>query len=259
MASGSDGAWEVGGDGGRPSIAGACPDPRTGSGLPSPGAILEACGIGRRRPDGPVWLLHRVSLEVRPGECLVIAGPSGSGKTLLLRALALLDPIDSGQVLWRGCPVQDREVPAFRRRVIYLHQRPALLEGSVEDNFRYPYTLKVHRRSRYDRRRIVGYLAELGRDGAFLAKSHRDLSGGEAQVVALLRAIQLNPEVLLLDEPTSALDAEATRAVEALLGLWRAEAPQARSLVWITHDADQSRRVADRALGMQSGLLGSGA
>ena len=124
--------------------------------------LLEACGVGRLRPGEQGWLLHNVSLEVRGGDRLALAGPSGGGKTLLLRALALLDPLDVGAACWRGQPVAAAEVPAFRRRVAYLHQRPALFEGTVEDNLRLPFSLAVHREQSFDRERALALLATLG-------------------------------------------------------------------------------------------------
>ena len=98
-------------------------------------------------------------------------------------------------------------------------------------------------------------LAAQGRDETFLAKKQHELSGGEAQITALLRAMQLEPEVLLLDEPTAALDDVATKAVEQLLDRWLCEQPNERSIVWVTHDRDQARRVCDRILHLERGRL----
>jgi putative ABC transport system ATP-binding protein len=82
-----------------------------------------------------------------------LSGPSGSGKTLLLRALAVLDPVDEGELLWRGRPVSGTSVPPFRAEAVYLHQRPALIGTSVEDTLRRPLSLDVHRRRSFDRQR----------------------------------------------------------------------------------------------------------
>src|SRR6266478_4288314 len=106
----------------------------------SAGVLLEAQRIGRFARESRNWLLRDVSLAVRGGDRLAIIGPTGSGKTLLLRSLALLDPTDEGQVLRLNGPISPDSVPDFRRQVIYLHQRPALIEGTVEDNLRLPFS-----------------------------------------------------------------------------------------------------------------------
>ena len=188
--------------------------------MPADGPLLEARRIGRRAPRSETWLLHDVSLAIHPGARLAIVGPTGTGKTLLLRALALLDPVDAGEVLWRGQPVPGRAVPEFRRNAVYIHQRPVLVAGTVEANLRLPFSLGAHQASRFDRGRVGEWLAHVGRNESFLAKSAAALSGGEAQIVALLRAIQLNPALLLLlDEPTAALDAVRTIVQLTLIGL----------------------------------------
>ena len=219
---------------------------------------LEACGLGRRHPGGAGWLLEDACLVVPPGDRLAIVGPSGAGKTVLLRALAMLDPLDAGAIRWRGRSIAGDEVPSFRKEVVYLHQRPALLDGTVEADLRHPFSLKAHRDKRYDGERALGLLGRLGRDASFLAKSSRDLSGGEAQVVALLRSILLDPAILLLDEPTASIDGDAARVVEGLVDRWLAEGRGERALIWVSHDLDQARRMAGRALAMQSGRLGPG-
>ena len=215
--------------------------------------MLEATGIARKAGDR--WLLNDISLSVNAGERLAIVGPTGSGKTLLLRSLVMLDPLDQGEVRWHGKPVRGNDIPTFRSRVIYLHQRAALVEGTVEENLRQPFSLRVHKDKRFRRDVIVDYLRSLGRVESLLSKRQRDLSGGEAQLVALLRAIQLGPHILLLDEPTAALDAEATDMVEALVTRWLNEQPTTRATVWVTHDHEQSRRVSTSLLHIREGQL----
>jgi putative ABC transport system ATP-binding protein len=218
--------------------------------------LLEAHNLGRRHPDGGRWLLEDVSLAVHAGRPLALGGPSGSGKTLLLRALALLDPLDAGSVLWQGRRLASEAVPHFRHEVIYLHQRPTLLGETVQDALARPFSLAVHRDRRFDPARIVDLLGQLYRGEAFLAKRTDDLSGGEMQIVALLRAVQLDPILLLLDEPTAALDRRTARAVEELLRNWVAEsAGQRRSYVWVSHDAVQAGRVSQTVLHIQDGRL----
>lgn len=215
--------------------------------------LLQACGVTRRTADRV--LLNNVSMEIRGGDRVAIVGPTGSGKTLLLRALALLDPLEGGLVRWRGEEVRRRDVPEFRSRVVYLHQRPVLAEGIVEENLKRPFSLRVHCQRRFDLDVHRAWLASLDLDERFLSKQQRELSGGESQIIALLRAIQLEPEILLLDEPTSALDSRSSQVIERLVDNWRSEQPERRAAVWVTHDHQQAHRVADRIQEMNSGFL----
>jgi putative ABC transport system ATP-binding protein len=217
-------------------------------------ALLEGRQIGRRAASGD-WLLRAVNLQIRAGERIAVSGPSGSGKTLLLRALARLDPIDEGDVLWRGESVRGGRTPEFRRQAIYLHQRAALVEGRVEDDLRAPFRLRANRGLEFSPAKIHQWLELLGRDAGLLEKRDRELSGGESQLVALMRAVQLDPQVLLLDEPTAALDPRAADAVEQLVRIWYEQQPDRRALVWVSHNPEQSRRVAQRQIALQQGRL----
>ena len=89
----------------------------------------------------------------------------------------------------------------------------------------------------------------LGRDEAFLQQSTDRLSGGESQIVAMLRALLTAPDVLLLDEPTASLDAEAVAAIEKLIANWLKEKPD-RGCVWTSHDRQQLERNSDRVLSL---------
>ncbi len=207
--------------------------------------ILEVRDLGRRAEDDGEWLLHDINLKISAGDRIGLVGLSGSGKTLLLRSLAMLDPCSTGEILFGGKPVHDGSIPRFRAQAIYLHQHPVLFEGTVESNLRRPFELAVHCDKRPDRAKILDWLDMLDRDESFLSKDQQNLSGGEAQLTALLRAMQLRPKVLLLDEPTAALDAEATAAVERLTATWLDEKPTELAFVWVSHASDQAERMCD--------------
>lgn len=223
----------------------------------NPRHVIEVRSAGRRHPNGSDWLIQDISFAVRPGERIALVGSTGAGKSVLLRALALLDPLDAGAVTWAGAPILGDRVPIYRTHVLYLHQRPALFDGDVEANLTYPYMLRSHAARRFERERTLAHLAQLGRPPEFLSKPGRDLSGGESQIVALLRALQLDPAVLLLDEPTAALDGGAVTAVEQLLERWFVEGCGERTVVWVSHDPKQAERVADRRLLLSAGKLES--
>src|SRR5262249_27944860 len=125
-------------------------------------------------------------------------------------------------------------------------------EGTVDENLRQPFSLRVHRGRRFDRDWIVSRLRLVGRTVDFLECFTRDLSGGEAQIAALLRALQLAPRILLLDEPTAALDPETAQAAEQLVAAWLAE-DTGRATVWVSHNLEQARRVADRTVRLIAG------
>lgn len=196
------------------------------------------------------WIWKHLNFELHQGERCAIAGEAGAGKTLLLRAIATLDPIQAGTISFQGKNISDWFVPRYRTQVLYLHQRPALLEGTVEQNLRAIYKMAVHRSlDRYDiqKQRILEYLSVLGRSTDFLDRPIHALSGGEAQIAAFLRALLCSPTVLLFDEATASLDAQTEQRFESLVHLWQQE-DSARSYFWTSHDPEQLARMTDRRL-----------
>ncbi|WP_415767947.1 ATP-binding cassette domain-containing protein [Paraburkholderia sp. J69-1] len=229
----------------------------TACGLTAP--LVETRGLARRDAQRGQILLQPANFSLMPGQRVVLTGPSGSGKSVFLRALALLDPADEGSIFWHGERVARAQIPRYRRHIAYLRQRPALIDGTVEENLRYPYSLAVYRDASFDAARAANLLAAAGRGSDFLERDAAELSGGEAQIVALVRVLQLDPEALLLDEPTASLDPDSARAVETLIAHWFEHERAARATVWVSHDPAQAQRVGTRHLTMRAGVLSEAA
>ena len=208
-------------------------------------SLLSAFKVGRNLEE--CWVWRDISFDLFAGDRLAVVGPSGTGKSLLLRALAGLDPIQSGQVTFQGQPLPALNMPQYRSQVIYLHQQTALLEGTVESNLQHVYQLAIHRQKNYDRSKVLAFLACLGRSARFLERSVEQLSGGERQIVACLRSLQLSPTILLLDEPTASLDNDATEQLETLIDQWQ---DGSKACIWTSHDPAQLERVTTRQLAL---------
>ena len=221
-------------------------------------ALIETHALTRRDERRQTLLLQPTDFSLNRADRVSITGSSGSGKSVFLRALALLDAPTSGQVLWNGQPIANTEIPHYRSHISYLSQRPALIEGTVEDNLRFPFSLKTLRQRRFDLAAVTALLEHAGKTQEFLGKNAADLSGGEAQVASLIRTLQLNPEVLLLDEPTAALDPTSSRDVEALINAWFG-ADSDRAYIWVSHDLEQARRMSEIHLQMSAGVLSGAA
>jgi UDP-glucose/iron transport system ATP-binding protein len=177
-----------------------------------------------------------------PEGATAIVGPSGSGKSTLLRLLNRLADPDRGEIDYRGRSLDSYESLALRREVSLVPQLPALLEGTVESNLRYAADLAGEP---LDMERT---LALAGLDPSFAERDVSKLSVGEQQRAMIARALAQRPAVLLLDEPTSALDHAARDRIEATLAQLRRELEI--SIVLVSHDPDQARRLGDQVLEM---------
>ncbi|MDX6652429.1 MAG: UDP-glucose/iron transport system ATP-binding protein [Solirubrobacterales bacterium] len=212
-------------------------------------ALFDLDGVSLRRAERQV--LSEVTAEI-PAGASCVAGPSGSGKSTLLRLLNRLADPDAGAVRYRGTDVRELDPLALRREVGLVPQLPALLAGSAGENVEF--AARLAGREEVD----VGEMLEAaGLDGSFAERDGSQLSVGEQQRVMLARALAQQPKVLLLDEPTSALDAAARDAVEATLASLRESFDL--SLVLVTHDLEQARRMADWVVTMEEGrVVGQG-
>jgi putative ABC transport system ATP-binding protein len=191
-------------------------------------------------------VLDAVSAEI-PAGATAIVGPSGAGKSTLLRLLNRLADPDRGEVSYRGRPLASYEPLALRREVALVPQLPALLPGTVAANLAYAARLAGEE---LDTGRCLR-LAGLGTE--FAERDVARLSVGEQQRAMLARALAQRPAVLLLDEPTSALDPAARDAIEAALAELRRELEI--SLVLVSHDPAQARRLADWVVRLEAGRV----
>jgi tungstate transport system ATP-binding protein len=204
-----------------------------------------------RRQYGSTLAVDVEALDVQPGETLCLLGPTGAGKTTLLRVLAAVESLTTGEVLYRGEPYHVAGLQlAHRRRITMVFQRPTLLTGTVRANVQYGLGLRGGKSSSAEK--VDRILRRLGLT-KLTEQSAGTLSGGQTQLVALARALVLEPDVLLLDEPTAHLDPAHVALVEQVI---QEDFRQRRtSIAWATHNLFQARRVAHRIALMLDGRL----
>lgn len=182
-----------------------------------------------------------------------VMGPSGCGKSTLLRAVSGLVDSSSGAILLHGKPPETWDWPRFRRKVLLATQRPTLFPGAVAQNLARPFSY-ASAEGAFNAARAKMLLERLGIEKDCFERDALSLSVGQQQRVCLVRALLLEPEVLLLDEPTSALDEESEAAVEQAIR----EETETRGMgaLIVSHDPAQVARWCGRSLqleGIQGG------
>jgi len=199
-------------------------------------------------------VLDGIDLSVQSREVLVVIGPSGSGKSTLLRCVNLLEPLDSGRILFEGEEITRKgaDVSGVRQRIGIVFQQFNLFPHlKVIDNL----TLATRRIRKVPRRKAEERaLALLGRVG-LEEKAHQhphQLSGGQQQRVAIARALMMEPHVMLFDEVTSALDPEL---VGEVLIVMRDLAKSGMTMLVVTHEMQFAREVGDRLIFMDEGRI----
>ncbi len=199
-------------------------------------------------------VLNGINFSIQTGEVVVIVGPSGCGKSTFLRCLNMLEPIDAGVIRLDGKEIhQDfKKAHLIREKVGMVFQSYELFpHRTVLDNIILA-PIKVQKRKKEDVTKEA--VALLTRVGLFEKKSAypRQLSGGQKQRVAIVRALIMHPEILLLDEITAALDPEMVREVlQVVLQL----AKEGMTMIIVTHEMGFAKAVADRVLFLDQGQV----
>lgn len=199
---------------------------------------------------GEQSVLRNLSLEITAGELFVLLGASGCGKTTLLKIIAGLITADSGRLLVNGREIMG--LPPERRNIVYLFQKPTLFDFlDVRENI--GFGLKMRGVEKEKRRQLVDEALErIGLPG-YGDRKPSQLSGGQAQRIALARALILRPDVLLLDEPLSSLDASLRDEMRELIR--QVNRDSATTMIMVTHDQMEAAVVGDRIGVMIEGII----
>ena len=197
-------------------------------------------------------VLRGVNLTINKGDCVVLVGPSGCGKSTFLRCLNHLEEPDGGEIIFNGKPVTDHDIDHVRQKMGMVFQHFNLFPHlTVKKNITLaPVRLGLMTQAEADKKAIE-LLERIGL--ADKADTYPNmLSGGQKQRIAIVRALAMNPDVLLFDEPTSALDPEM---VGEVLELMKELARTGMTMVCVTHEMGFAREVANRIIFIDEGVV----
>ena len=204
--------------------------------------------------DGDLHVLKGINQEIQKGEKIVVVGPSGSGKSTFLRCLNLLETPTGGEIWFEGTQINKPgvDVDRLRQKMGMVFQHFNLFPHlSVKQNITLaPVCLKLKTQEEADKQ-AMQLLERIGlaeKADAYPAQ----LSGGQQQRIAIVRALAMEPDVMLFDEPTSALDPEM---VGEVLELMKELADDGMTMVVVTHEMGFAREVATRVLFMADGYV----
>ena len=215
-------------------------------------ALIQVVNLHKSFND--LEVLKGVSEEIHKGEVVSIIGPSGSGKSTFLRCLNLLETPDKGQVIFEGVDITDKNIDIAKHRqkmgMIFQHFNvfPHL---TVLENITLAPTLELGVSKAEAEKNACALLEKVG----LLDKKDeypRKLSGGQKQRLAIVRALAMNPDVILMDEPTSALDPEMVKDV---LDVIKELADQGMTIVIVTHEMAFAKQISDRVFFMDQGII----
>lgn len=209
---------------------------------------------GKQNQDEKIRALDGVSTEIHKGEVVVVIGPSGSGKSTFLRCLNLLELPTGGRILFDGVDITDKNcnINLHRQKMGMVFQHFNLFPHmTILKNMTIAPMQLLHKSKEEAEKTALELLGRVGladRANAYPSQ----LSGGQKQRVAIVRALAMQPEVMLFDEPTSALDPEM---VGEVLEVMQELAKSGMTMVVVTHEMGFAREVADRVLFMADGKL----
>lgn len=192
---------------------------------------------------GSLTVLDGMSLDIYEHEVVVLCGPSGGGKSTLLRTINGLEKIDSGKIIYRGQEVTHRNIREIRKHIGMVFQQFNLFSNlTVKDNLLIA-PIKTQKKNKDEMlQKAKEYLEVFGIADKLDAYPHQ-LSGRQKQRVAIVRALMLEPDLMLFDEPTSALDPEMIKEV---LDAIRRLSQIGMTMVIVTHEMGFAREVASR-------------
>ncbi len=218
------------------------------------GKIIEVKNLKKHYNKGQVKALDGVTVSIDAGEVVVVIGPSGSGKSTLLRSLNLLEIPTEGTITFKDVDITNPKVNINEHRqkmgMVFQHFNLFPLK-SVIDNMTLAPTQLLKKSKAEAEEKARNLLKRVGLEDRADAYPSQ-LSGGQKQRVAIVRALCMEPEVMLFDEPTSALDPEM---VGEVLEVMKSLAKEGMTMVVVTHEMGFAREVADRVIFMDEGKI----
>ena len=216
--------------------------------------IIQVKNLKKHYARGEVKALDGVCVDIKRGEVVVIIGPSGSGKSTLLRSLNLLELPSDGQILFNDVDITDKKVNIniHRQKMGMVFQHFNLFANmNILKNMTIAPTQLLKKSKAEAESKAMELLTRVGL--ADRAKAYpSQLSGGQKQRIAIVRALCMEPEVMLFDEPTSALDPEM---VGEVLDVMKDLAKQGMTMIVVTHEMGFAKEVADRVIFMDEGVI----
>ena len=217
-------------------------------------AIIKVCGLKKYFTGGKVKALDGIDLEINKGEVIVIIGPSGCGKSTFLRSLNLLETPTEGKIFLEGVDITDpkNNINLHRQKMGMVFQQFNLFPHlSIMKNITLAPGKLLKQSKEEAEKKALALLKRVGLEDRANAYPSQ-LSGGQKQRIAIVRALAMNPEVLLFDEPTSALDPEM---VGEVLDVMKELAKEGMTMVVVTHEMGFAREVADKVIFMDNGEI----
>lgn len=216
--------------------------------------LISVQDLKRHYIDGTVRALDGIDMEIEKGEVIVIIGPSGSGKSTFLRSLNLLEIPTSGKIIFEDVDITDPKmnINLHRQKMGMVFQHFNLFANmNVLQNLTIA-PMKLLKKSKEDAEKKAMELLEMVGLADRATAYPSQLSGGQKQRVAIVRALAMEPDVMLFDEPTSALDPEM---VGEVLAVMQKLASEGMTMVTVTHEMGFAREVASRVVFMADGKI----
>ena len=216
--------------------------------------LIKVSGLKKHYNGGRIRALDGIDIDINKGDVMVVIGPSGSGKSTFLRSLNLLEEPSEGSIVFDGADITSSRInlDEYRQKMGMVFQHFNLFpHKTILENLTIAPLIVKKEQKEVAEKRAMELLSRVGladRANAYPVQ----LSGGQKQRVAIVRALCMNPEVMLFDEPTSALDPEM---VGEVLDVMKDLAKDGMTMVCVTHEMGFAREVGNRVVFMESGKI----
>ncbi len=214
------------------------------------GYRLVLDNVSYKYPGQTQYAISDISIEFIPGIIYGVIGSNGAGKTTLLKITGLLYKPLKGKILLNGKDPWTNNIEYYRRRTVYVHEKPIMLRTTVYNNLLYPLKLReIPREEAHKRIQSIAHTLGLSH---FLEEKAHKLSTGQKQLVGIARALLVDPDIIALDEPFSNLDFTKKKLVTSLL---RKLSSKGKTIIISSHDTLTIEKTSDQLIVLENGKI----